>query len=323
MKAVRIGRRLKAVVFHLFITLLLIGLMYIFLFPLLTIIVAAFQAPDSVLDPTVMWVPKKLSLEPLKTAMELMRFWPSVGKSMAITILSTAGTCISCSLAAYGLSRYKFPGKNLIFGLAVLTIVVPPIILTNPAFVDFRYFDPLKIFTLTSPLTGYTSVNLLDTIWTFVFPAFLGVGLRGGLFIFIFRQFFLGAPRELEEAARIDGCGAMRTFLRIIVPLAVPVFVTVILFSFIWHWNDYYYSASYFINGVRPITVELNDIGATLYSAGIVGSMSGGDISQTGATATRSYIMSGALLTVSVPLALYIFLQRFFTESVERTGIVG
>ena len=323
MKAVRIGRRLKAVVFHLFITLLLIGLMYIFLFPLLTIIVAAFQAPDSVLDPTVMWVPKKLSLEPLKTAMELMRFWPSVGKSMAITILSTAGTCISCSLAAYGLSRYKFPGKNLIFGLAVLTIVVPPIILTNPAFVDFRYFDPLKIFTLTSPLTGYTSVNLLDTIWTFVFPAFLGVGLRGGLFIFIFRQFFLGAPRELEEAARIDGCGAMRTFLRIIVPLAVPVFVTVILFSFIWHWNDYYYSASYFINGVRPITVELNDIGATLYSAGLVGSMSGGDISQTGATATRSYIMSGALLTVSVPLALYIFLQRFFTESVERTGIVG
>lgn len=323
MKAVRIGRRLKAVVFHLFITLLLIGLMYIFLFPLLTIIVAAFQAPDSVLDPTVMWVPKKLSLEPLKTAMELMRFWPSVGKSMAITILSTAGTCISCSLAAYGLSRYKFPGKNLIFGLAVLTIVVPPIILTNPAFVDFRYFDPLKIFTLTSPLTGYTSVNLLDTIWTFVFPAFLGVGLRGGLFIFIFRQFFLGAPRELEEAARIDGCGAMRTFLRIIVPLAVPVFVTVILFSFIWHWNDYYYSASYFINGVRPITVELNDIGATLYSAGIVGSMSGGNISQTGATATRSYIMSGALLTVSVPLALYIFLQRFFTESVERTGIVG
>lgn len=323
MRAVYIKRRLKEIVLNLCIALLLIGLMYIFLFPLITIVVAAFQAPEAVTDPTVKWIPKKLSLDAMKTAMELMKFWPTMGKSLTITLLSTAGTCISCSLTAYGLARYQFPGKKIIFGLAILTIVVPSIILTNPSFVNFRYFDPLKIFTLTSSITGYTSVNLLDTIWTFVFPAFLGVGLRGGLFIFIFRQSFQGMPKELEEAARIDGCGPMRTFLRIIVPLAVPVFVTVILFSFIWHWNDYYYSASYFINGVRPITVEFNDLSASLYSAGMIGSMSGGEISRASATATRSYIMSGALLSISVPLLLYIFLQRFFTESVERTGIVG
>ena len=316
-------KRLTSAGFHVLFYLLLIGLMYIFLFPLLTIVIAGIQDPQSVMDPTVMWVPKKLSLEPLRTAMEMMNFWPAIGKSLSITLLSTAGTCVSCSLAAYGISRYKFPGKNLIFGLAILTIVVPPIILTNPAFVNFRYFNPLGIFTLTSPLTGYTSVNLLNTIWTFVFPAFLGVGLRGGLFIFIFRQFFMGAPKELEEAARIDGCGPIRTFVRIIVPLAVPVFVTVILFSFIWHWNDYYYSASYFLEGARPITVEFSDIGTALYSSGLASGTGTGEISGTGATIARSYIMAGALLTISIPLTLYVFLQRFFTESIERTGIVG
>lgn len=192
MNAYRTRKRMKSIAFSSAFYLLLIGLMYIFLFPLLTIVIAAIQDPSSVMDPTVMWVPKKLSLEPLKKAMELMHFWPAMGKSLLITLLSTAGTCISCSLAAYGLSRYKFPGRNLLFGLAVLTIVVPPVILTNPAFVNFRYFNPLGIFSLTSSLTGIGSVNLLDTIWTFVFPAFLGVGLRGGLFIFIFRQFFFG-----------------------------------------------------------------------------------------------------------------------------------
>ena len=323
MTTVYFKKHFKKTLLNAVIAILLIGLMYIFLFPLITILVAAFQAPEAVTDPTVKWVPKELSLEAMKTAVELMHFWPAAGKSMAISLLSTLGTCIACSLTAYGLARYEFRGKKLIFGLAILTIVVPPIILTNPAFVNFRYFDPLKIFTLTSPVTGYTSINLLDTIWTFVLPAFLGVGLRGGLFIFIFRQSFQGMPKELEEAAQIDGCGPLKTFLRIIVPLAVPVFVTVILFSFIWHWNDYYYSAAYFVNGIRPITVEFNDLGATLYSAGFIGSMSGGEVSSASATAMRSYIMSGALLSISVPLILYIFLQRFFTESVERTGIVG
>lgn len=316
-------KRGKRLIFHLAFYLLLIGLMYIFLFPLITIVIAAIQSPASADDPTVMWVPKELSLVPMKTAIELMQFWPAAGKSLLITLLSTLGTCFSCSLAAYGLARYRFTGKNLIFALAVLTIIVPPIILTNPAFIHFRYFDPLKIFSLTAPLTGYGSVNLLNTIWTFVFPAFLGVGLRGGLFIFIFRQFFLGMPRELEEAARIDGCGPLKTFLRVIVPLSIPVFITVILFSFIWHWNDYYYSASYFITGVRPLMVEFSDIGTGLYSAGLAGGTGTGEISGTGATAARSYIMAGALLTTSLPLLLYTFLQRYFVESVDRTGIVG
>lgn len=306
--------------FNLFFVLLLIGLIYIFIFPLLTIIITAISSPESSVDPTVLWVPKKVSAVGIKTAMELMNFLPSLGLTAEISVLATLASCIACSLAGYGLARFKFPGKNLIFAFVVLTIVVPPIFLTNPSFVSFRYFDPLNIFSLTEPVTGFSSINLLDTVWTFVFPAILGVGLRGGLFIFIFRQSFLGMPKDLEEAAKIDGCGAFKTYVRIIVPLAVPTFVTVILFSFIWHWNDFYYSAAYFMNDTRPLTVELSAIAETMYSSGMTGSIMG---TSGTVTAYRTYIMAGCLLTIFVPLVLYLFLQRFFIESVERTGIVG
>lgn len=307
-------------VFALFFLLLLIGLIYIFIFPLLTILIATINSPESAADPTVMWVPKQVSLAGIKTAMKLMNFWPSLKLTVEISFFGTLASCISCSLTAYGLSRFKFPGKNLIFAFAVLTIVVPPIFLTNPSFVNFRYFDPLKIFSMTQSLTGYSSFDLLDTSWTFIIPAVFGVGLRGGLFIFIFRQFFLGMPKDLEEAARIDGCGALKTYLRIIVPLAVPAFVTVALFSFVWHWNDFYYSAAYFMNDTRPLTVELSAIAESMYSLGMTNSMLGVQ----GAVSTyRTYVMSGCLLVVVVPLVIYLFLQRYFIESVERTGIVG
>lgn len=320
MQSYVLQKKLKSAGFYVCFWILLIGLMYIFLFPLLTIVITAIQSPESVQDPTVTWVPKELSLEGIKTAMELINFWPSLGLSLAIAVPSTLASCVSCSLTAYGLSRFRFPGSKLLFGMVILTIVVPPIILTNPSFVSFRYFDPLKIFSLTQSITGYSSINMLDSPMTFILPALMGVGLRGGLFIFIFRQFFLGLPKDLEEAARIDGCGALKTYVRIIVPLAIPAFVTVILFSFIWHWNDYYYSASYFMNDLRPLTVELSMINESLYNAGFSGSLASAGGAVTG---NRIYVMAAALLTILLPLVLYIFLQRYFVESVERTGIVG
>lgn len=320
MNILNVRKKGSSFAFNLFFWFLLIGLIYIFIFPLLTIIITAISSPESSADPTVLWIPKNISLAGIKTAMELMNFWPSLGLTFKMSILGTLASCISCSLAGYGLARFKFPGRNLIFAFAVLTIVVPPIFLTNPSFVNFKYFNPLYIFSLTQSITGISSLDLLDTVWTFVFPAIFGVGLRGGLFIFIFRQSFLGMPKDLEEAARIDGCGALRTYIKIIVPLAIPTFVTVILFSFIWHWNDFYYSVAYFMNDTRPITVELSAIAESMYSAGMRTSIMG----TAGAVTTyRTYIMAGCLLTVIVPLVLYLFLQRYFIESVERTGIVG
>jgi multiple sugar transport system permease protein len=169
---------------------------------------------------------------------------------------------------------------------------------------------------ITSSFINSRAMHLTETVWVFIVPALFASGLRAGLFIFIFRQFFSGMPPDLEEAARIDGCGYLRTFVRIIVPLAVPAIITVALFSFIWHWNEYYLSAIYFNDGM-PLPVMLKRLQSALINENIY------NITNNTPDHIRTYLQGGCLLVILPPLALYIFTQRFFTESVERTGIVG
>jgi multiple sugar transport system permease protein len=140
-------------------------------------------------------------------------------------------------------------------------------------------------------------------------------GLRAGLYIFIFRQFFAGISKELEEAASIDGCGPIRTFYQIMIPLAVPAFVTVLLFSIIWYWNDYFSASIYFVDEIKPLTVMLKNLNGILISSGLVGGSN--------PLNSRMFIQAGALITIAPLLILYLFTQKFFTESIERTGIVG
>ena len=123
-------------------------------------------------------------------------------------------------------------------------------------------------------------------------------------------------PKDLEEAAAIDGCGPFGTYVKIIIPLAVPTIITVMLFSFIWHWNDYYNSTMYFNSNLKPLTVELSGLKTLLENSKIVAS--GLDT-----YGMRTYLQAGACLVVFPPLFIYVFTQRYFTESIERTGIVG
>ncbi len=300
-------------------TVLIIGMCYVFLFPLMYMVSLAIRDAASVNDPSVVWLPKAFSLDSLKRAYELLNYGTTALLSGTIAICSTLGALISCSLVGYGLARFRFKEKNLLFFVVILMIIVPPQIISIPSFLSFRYFDLGGILRLLSPLTGFDHINLTEaplSMLTFILPAFLASGLRGGLFIFIFRQFFLDVPKELEEAARIDGCGAFRTYCRIIVPLAVPAFVTVMLFSVIWHWNDYYQSTMYFMGDVKPVSVMLSNL-TNLLRASMDTTI------QVPPDTLRTYLAAGALLVTLPPLLLYIFTQKYFTESIQRTGIVG
>lgn len=288
----------------------IVGFSYQFLFPILYMVVTTFQSPDS-LDPSVMWIPRKLSLAGLKGAYENLDYLHSLGLTLTITVLGTLFELISCSLVGYGFARFEFPFKNAVFLLVVITIIVPPQTLLMSNYVHYRYFDfagILKIF--------HISLNLLDTPWVFVLPSIFASGLRGGLFIFIFRQFFSDLPKELEEAAEIDGCGAFKTFRSIMVPMATSSYVTVLLFSVVWHWNEYYSSSTYFNGEIRPLSVKLLALKDALEQSGLV-------TSQSNLIVSRMYMMGGVLITILPLLVLYVFTQRFFTESIERTGIVG
>lgn len=302
-------------VFKFFRLLFIIGLSYLFLFPLLYMIVTAFQDPATAKDPSIIWVPPVLSLKGITLAWSMLNFNNAAPLTIIITIFSSAASIVSCSMVGYGFARFKFPLKNVIFILVVLTIIVPPQTLIMSNYLEFYFFDFGGLLKL---IPGFKSISLLNTAWVFVLPSIFGTGLRNGLYIFIFRQFFLGQPKDLEEAARIDGCGPFKTFLRIMVPLAGPAFVTVILFSIVWQWNDFYNSSMYFIDNVKPIPVMLQNLESALRM---------GDTAVLDRNTTkyevRMYMMGGTLLSVLPPLILYICTQKFFTESIERTGLVG
>lgn len=292
--------------------LFLFGLCYLFLFPLFYMLSTAMQSPESAADPSVIWLPRELSFNSIQTAVRFLNYWSSMALTGSVAVFSTLGTLLSCSLVGYSLARFKYPGRNLTFALVLLTIIVPPQTLIMSSYVNFRFFDFGGILSLF----GGKYINLINTQWTFILPSLFASGLRAGIFIFIFRQFFSGMPKDLEEAAKIDGCGVLKTFLRIIVPLAVPAFITVCLFSFIWHWNEYYSSSMYFTEGsMRFLSVQLRDLSESLKQGGLV---SGGSPLH-----IRTYLQAGAFMTVLPPLILYVFTQRYFTESIERTGIVG
>ncbi len=301
-------------------TVLIIGMSYVFLFPVLYLVSMSLRDAATVSDPSIVWIPKKLSLESVQKAWEVMNYGQTAVLSLVIAVTSTLAACLSCSLVGYGLSRYKFAERNVLFFIVILMIVVPPYTILIPSYMNFRFFDILGLLRLVPALTGGNGyINLAEypqSVLTFVLPSLFATGLRSGLFIFIFRQTFLGMPKDLEEAACIDGCGPFKTYVRVIFPLATSAFITVMLFSFVWHWNDYTNSAIYFLGDVKPVSVMLSNLRNALFITNPEFIVLSSDV-------MRTYLSAGALLVVVPPLLLYIFTQKYFTESIERTGIVG
>ena len=126
----------------------------------------------------------------------------------------------------------------------------------------------------------------------------------------------VGMKKELEEAARVDGCNAATIFIKIALPLSVPAIITVILYSVIWYWNEYYTATIYFLGDVKPISVMLKNLSSMLLTDNVSFVMQSTQL-------LRTYLAAGALLAVIPPLVLYIFTQRYFVESIENTGLVG
>lgn len=295
----------------LFKLVFIVGICYLFLFPILNMLITSFKSLATADDPTIVWIPKGLSLEGIKTSMEILNYSKSAPLTLMITVFSTLCALVSCSLAGYGLARFNFPGKGVTMVVLILTIIIPPQVIYSSTYLLYRFFDfggLLSIFGV--------SFNLLDTHWVFTLPSIFASGLRNGIFIFIFYSFFKGLPVEMEEAAKIDGCGVFTTYVKVMLPLAIPSIITVLLFSLVWHWTDFQSAATYFTQDIRPLTVMLNSLKSNLMRGDAAGT-------STSQSAVRIYIQSGALLCVAPPLILYLFTQKYFTESIERTGLVG
>lgn len=286
-----------------FIYALLICIGFIYLYPILHMLSSSFMSLDDLLDTSIKWLPSSLNFDNYIQAAKSMDFWRSLWQSIVIAGLPTLCNLISCSIIGYGLARYNFPGKLVVMGVIILNFVLP------------------SQATMIPTYMLYTNLNLLGTLWSFVLPAALGMGLNSSIFILIFWQFFRQIPKVLIEAAKIDGAGQMKSFARIALPSAKPAFITVALFSFVWYWNESYLTELY-VHGVMTdsgwttLVIQLSNF-ASNYS----------DYAQTAVSGAislnESLSMAGTVLSILPLLLMYFVLQRHFVESIDRAGITG
>jgi multiple sugar transport system permease protein len=297
-------------------TAMLSALGIIILFPVLYSLSVAARPANELYDPLVTLIPRHFTMDNIKNAISYLQYPTALLNSIALTGLSTILQVASCALAGYGLARFRFKGRRILFAMVVLVIVVPPQTVIIPNYVQFRYFDPLGILSLAGMVLGQDiKLNLIDSNMAFFLPAAFAMGIRSGIVIFIFRQFFRGMPGDLEEAAAIDGCSALSAFIRIMAPNATGATLTAFLFSFVWYWNDYVHVTSYLSNAktVMNQLYRLKDNIGHIMQYEISASPYEGIL----------LLQAGVLLSIVPLLAMYAAAQRHFTESIERSGIVG
>ncbi|MBQ4897625.1 carbohydrate ABC transporter permease [Paenibacillus sp. Marseille-P2973] len=298
--------------------LLIIGIMFIIVYPILMKFSVSFKAKEDIYNPTIYMIPVHFTLDNFKLALDLLDYWPLLLNTMTYVVITMVLTTMSTALAGYGFARFKFPGSNLLFGLVVLTILIPMSTLMVPMYLHFRNFDVLGLVHL---FTGKDGVNLLNSFWPSVITSATGTGLKAGLFIYIFRQFFRGLPKEIEEAALIDGAGGIKTFFTIMLPNALPPLITVTLFSFVWQYNDTFYTSLFMSDSaLMPLKIASFPADAGQYLSALAGLGASGKMDP---NYVALVVDTGILLAILPLIVLYLFVQRHFVESVERTGVVG
>ena len=285
---------------------LLVGLSFMILYPVFVKFSASLKSTADMMDSTVVFIPKNPTLQNYKIVLNSVNYMLTLLMTVLFCLVQSLLQLASCSLVAYGIARFKFRGHKLLFGMAVLTLIIPPQIILLPLYIRFHFFGITNIFQFSGIFSG---VDLINTYWPFLLLSGTALGFKNGLYIYLLRQHFKNMPMALEEAAYIDGCGPFRTFLRIMLPGSVPMLVTVFLFSFVWQWNDTVYSGIFF--------PEIPTLANKLY--GMVFTTMGA-----GTTLMSAVLESPKFFLLITPIViLYLFTQKLFVQSISRSGIVG
>ncbi len=281
---------------------LLICIGFVYLYPMLYMFSTSFMNRDDLLDTSVKWLPSTLYMQNYIDAAKSMNFWATFGKGIVIAGLPTLCNVLICMFIGYGFARYNFRGKKIMMGILIFSYILPSQVTMIPTYVL------------------YNNMGILGTLWTFILPAILGNGLNAPIFILIFYQFFRQVPKVLMEAASIDGAGHFKSFVRIAVPSAAPAIITVVLFSFVWYWNESYLTELY-VQGLSTksnwtnLVIQLKNFDSTFETKANVGDMA--------TSLNESVRMAATALSILPLLITYFVLQRHFVESIDRAGITG
>jgi multiple sugar transport system permease protein len=317
--AARTSRFLWAIVHY----VVIFGICFIILQPLIQKIANGFMSPDDILDPSVIYIPKNFETTFYSLSFEALKYWPTLRDTVVLCLLVGVLEVFSASLVAYGFARFKFPGRTVWFGLLLLAMIVPQIVILIPQYITMRTFDFFGLISLFKP----GGVNLLGTFWPYILTSLTIMGFKQGLFVYLLRQYYRGIPKEFEESAYIDGCTKMGTYFRIIIPGAVVMLLACFLFATVWTWTDSFY-VTYYMPPITPfgkrlISVTVEVVYLVIYKMGYVGAVGTPDyISQMPPVGYMVAAGNVAVLLAIAPLILvYTFMQRFFIESIERSGL--
>ncbi|MBQ2677009.1 MAG: carbohydrate ABC transporter permease [Clostridia bacterium] len=275
--------------------LFILGMCFVILYPLFSQLSLSFMTSDDMYDATVKYIPKQIIFGNYQTAWMKLGGFQTFSNTFLLTFSTSILQVATATLVGYGLARFRFKGGKILFFLVILALLLPPDLLFTHRYSMFRSLDQIN----DSPL----SMLCFAATCT---------GLKCSLYIFLMRQFFRGMPKELEEAAYVDGAGPAKTFVSIMLPGAVSMMVTVFLFSFVWQWLDSSYT-TVFMREVNLISTKIGSLDSTV-GTGITSSV---DLN-------ISLIKNAAIMMIIAPLiVLYVFTQRFFVESISRSGLVG
>ena len=300
--------------------LLLLGLSYIILFPFFSKISASFMSPRDFLQTDVKYIPKFPTVDQYKYLITENNYIKALINTFLLSGACALIQTFICAFIGYGFAKFKFKGNGVMFIIVLVTMMLPHQFMQASMYLKFRYFvlDSTGIYSALGLTKG-----LIDTFVPLIILSLTGLAFKNGLFIFIMRQFYRGVPDELEESSYVDGYGVFKTFFYIILPLSVPMLVTVFILSFAWQWTDTFY-----VNMFLPTSDTLlltstkfwQTMPATLSSisaAQLTGASSAGDIYTVAVRNTAGFL-------VIIPLIImYLFCQRKLIQGIEHSGFGG
>ena len=308
-------KTLKAKIVSIVRWLLVFGLCFMIIQPLIIRFVNSLKPEIDLYDSTVKLVPRTVTLENYSIVLGLTDMPNSMLNTLWISLLTSICQVVATTLVAYGFARYDFPLKKFWFACVIATIVIPPQAISSSLYNYFARFDILGIIKL---IKGNT-LNLIGSPTPYVLMCLTCMGLKDGLYIYMLRQYFRNVPKSLEEAAFMDGCGTMKTFLRIMLPDAMPIIISCFLFAFVWQWTDVFYARNFLTSSYSILANQLSSI-ETKFARTLAGVVQGTTNTTVAPARSQQLISIGVLICACPLIVLYLFAQRFFVESISMTG---
>jgi len=301
--------QLKNILLRILKIAIIVGVSYVIISPVIGMIVSSIASTEDIYNPMMYILPKNPGIDKYQLVIQRMDYFRTIIKDLAYTLSLTVIQLIICSMVGYGFARFNFRFKKLLFACVVIMIVIPSHTIMLPLYMTFKSFDPFGLCTL---ITG-SSINMMGKVTPVYIMTFLGTGVRSGLYIYIFTQFFRGLPKEIEEAAFVDGAGVWYTYFRIMLVNAMPAVITVTVFSIVWQFNDTFYAKLFLISEDVVISKKISSLASVIANQDKI----------LNTTLQKQYTNAGIILVVLPIILIYIILQKRFIEGVERSGIVG